>query len=242
MSYDLSIVIPVYNEEHRIGKTLTELAVFCRAYAGSTEVIVVDDGSLDLTVEIVQGFAPQFSAFHCLSNGHNQGKGAVVRQGMLAATGDQVLMTDADLSSPLSGLTKLKEAMAEGAAIVIGSRAMPGSEILVRQPRFRELFGKTFNLLVRLLYLPYLRDTQCGFKLFTREAAQDAFSRQRLIGMVFDVEVLYIAKKRGYRLKEVPVVWINSPETRFHATWKNAWQVLRDLISIGFLHRSENRR
>ncbi len=241
MTCDLSIVIPVYNEEHRIGRTLTELAAFCHGFQGSTEVIVVDDGSSDSTVQLVQRAAAQFSSLVCITNPQNRGKGAVVRQGMLEARGSRILMTDADLSSPLSEFAKLTAFMSEGQDVVIGSRAMAESEIIVRQPKFREIFGKSFNFLVRLLYLPGIQDTQCGFKLFTKEACADVFSRQRLNGMVFDVEILFLAKKFGYRIREVPVLWENSPETRFHPTFSNAWQVVRDLFCIGWFHRSEMR-
>jgi len=200
----ISIIIPAYNEEKRLPATLERVRDYlCRAEWEFWEVIVVDDGSKDATGDVARR-----ARARVLANPGNRGKGYAVRHGMLEAKGDWALFSDADLSAPIEELDKLwNAAERENAAVAIGSRAIDRSLIGVRQPRFREDIGRFFNLLMRAVTgLPF-HDTQCGFKLFAAGAAREIFSRQRLDGFGFDVEVLYIARHLGYKCLEVPVRW-----------------------------------
>jgi dolichyl-phosphate beta-glucosyltransferase len=207
----LSVVIPAYNEEARLPSTLDAVLVYLGTKDFSfVEVIVVDDGSRDGTAALVERRARDNAAVRLLRNPGNRGKGYTVRHGILEAKGDWILYTDADLSAPIGELDKLLEsAERAGAQVAIGSRAVDRSLVGVHQSAFRELSGRAFNLIMRLITgLPF-RDTQCGFKLFHRAAAREIFSRQKLDGFSFDVEDLVIAQARGYRAIEVPVVWNN---------------------------------
>ena len=208
----LSVVIPAFNEERRLPSTLRSVVDFLRPRGASFEVLVVDDGSTDGTAAVVGVFADP--AVRLVGSPVNRGKGHAVRTGMLAATGDRRLMTDADLSTPMTDLPALEEALARGCDIAIGSRALPGSKVELRQGAFREGMGRVFNLGVRLLLLKDLHDTQCGFKLFTAEAAHSAFSASRLDGFSFDVEALVVARQHGLLVTEVPVTWRNDTATR----------------------------
>jgi dolichyl-phosphate beta-glucosyltransferase len=200
----LSIVIPAFNEERRLSSTLTKVRGYLTASSWEfSEILVVDDGSRDNTAKVAE------AAGACvIRNLGNRGKGYSVRRGMLEAEGDWALFSDADLSAPIEELETLWSAVErEGALCAIGSRALDRSLIGVRQPVFRESMGRIFNLLMRLATgLPF-HDTQCGFKLFETAAAREIFGRQRLDGFGFDVEVLFIAKRLGYRTLEVPVRW-----------------------------------
>jgi len=233
----LSIVIPAYNEARRIQPTLEATLAF---FAGDTavEIIVVDDGSTDNTVEVVRGYQEKQAQLRLITNADNQGKGGVVRQGLLAARGRRRLFMDADLSTPLSELAKLEQALDQGADVAIGSRALAQSQIEQAQPRLREFAGKVFNWLLQLWLLPGIQDTQCGFKLFTSQAAEAIFARQQLNSLIFDAEVLFLAQKMGFSIEEVPIVWADDADTRFGFTLKNAWIVWRDLIWIRFAHRA----
>ena len=202
----ISIIIPAYNEEKRLPSSLTRI----REWLASThwefsEIVVVNDGSADATAAVARA-----AGTRVLENPGNHGKGYSVRHGMLEAKGDWALLTDADLSSPIEELEKLwAAAESDHLSVAVGSRALDRSLIGVHQPRLRELSGQMFNLVMRTVTgLPY-RDTQCGFKLFESGAARDIFGRQLLEGFGFDVEVLYIAKRLGYRAKEVAVRWNN---------------------------------
>jgi dolichyl-phosphate beta-glucosyltransferase len=208
---DISVVIPAYNEAARLPGTLARVIEYLAARPDSWEIVVVDDGSHDGTAERARAAAPSPAV---LVNQENRGKGYSVRRGMLHARGRLRLMSDADLSTPIEDLEPLRARVRDGFDVAIASRALPGSRILVHQPRFRETMGRTFNRLVQLLALPGIQDTQCGFKLFTAAAAQEAFSVARLDGFCFDVEALYIARKRGRRIAEVPVTWRNDAATR----------------------------
>jgi len=201
------VVIPAYNEARRLPPTLERIQ---RHLAGrSHEIIVVDDGSADDTAERARAAGAQV-----LGHGGNRGKGYSVRQGMLAARGARRLMSDADLSTPIEELDRLLARMDEGYDVVIASRALPGSNVEVRQPWYRENMGRVFNLCVRALALPGLQDTQCGFKLFSAAAAERAFALARLDGFSFDVEALFVARRLGFRIAEVPVTWRNDEATR----------------------------
>jgi glycosyltransferase involved in cell wall biosynthesis len=205
----ISIVIPAYNEEQRLPATLTRVEEYSSGQDFSfTEILVVDDGSSDGTAERAAEFMRGHPCVRLLQNPGNRGKGYSVRHGMLEAKGDWVLFTDADLSSPIEELEKLLAAVErEDAQIVIGSRALDRSLVGVHQPLFREYAGRFFNLVMRAVTGLKFKDTQCGFKLFQREAAREIFSRQRLERFGFDAEILFLAELLGYRAVEVPVRW-----------------------------------
>jgi dolichyl-phosphate beta-glucosyltransferase len=177
------------------------------------ELIVVDDGSRDRTIEVATAAAEGDPRVRVLAQPRNRGKGAAVRAGMLAASGDRVLFSDADLATPIEELAKLEARLDRGADIAIASRALPESDVRTRQHPGREMMGRTFNVIVRALVLGGIKDTQCGFKLFTRAAAQDVFGRATLDGFAFDVEVLLLARGR-WRIDEVPVVWHHVEESK----------------------------
>ena len=205
----LSVVVPALNEEDRLPRTLERIVSHLSRRRQGYELVVVDDGSRDRTAERAQA-----AGATVLRNETNRGKGYAVRRGMLAARGARRLMTDADLSTPIEELDRLSARMDEGHDVVIGSRALPGARIEVRQPWYRENMGRFFNLFVRALAVPGVTDTQCGFKLFSGAAARDVFSAARLDGFSFDVEVLFLARRKGYRIAEVPVIWRNDAATR----------------------------
>lgn len=210
----LSIVIPAYNEEPRLPQTLELIRAYAARKSFAVEVLVVDDGSQDATAAEAERAARSWPAVRLLRNPGNRGKGYSVRHGMLRAVGRLALFTDADLSAPIEEADRLLEALEAGHDAAIGSRALRPELIAVHQAWMRETAGKTFNLLARALVgLPF-RDTQCGFKLFRREAARAVFSRQRIDGFGFDVEVLYLARKLGYRVAEVPVRWSHVEGTK----------------------------
>ncbi len=211
MRRSISIIIPAYNEEKRLPATLRTVRAWLDAGTWEfAEIVVVDDGSRDATVELARN-----SGARVLLNPGNRGKGYTVRHGMLEARGEWALFTDADLSSPIEELDKLTAAVDRGQArAAIGSRALDRSLIGVRQPLFREYVGRFFNLVIRAITgLPF-HDTQCGFKLFETAAAREIFKRQRLDGFGFDVEVLFIARRLGYRVVEVPVRWNDAAGTK----------------------------
>jgi dolichyl-phosphate beta-glucosyltransferase len=208
----LSVVIPAYNEATRLPATLKRVGEYLRAEGISHEIVVVDDGSTDGTAERARESAgPELVV---VTNEANRGKGYSVRRGMLLARGERRLMSDADLSTPIEELARLEARLDEGYDVAIASRAAEGARIEVHQPWFRENVGRLFNVVVRALAVGGLKDTQCGFKLFTAEAAREAFSLARLDGFSFDVEALFIARAHGRRIAEVPVVWRNDAATR----------------------------
>jgi len=227
----LSVVVPAFNEERRIGPTLERIAAYLARQPYAAEIIVVDDGSTDLTVPRAEASLREGPPFRILSRAVNRGKGAAVRDGVMAAAGGFILFTDADLSTPIEELEKFWPEIEAGADAVIGSRALPGSDVQVHQAAVRETMGKTFNLLVRFLVMRGYPDTQCGFKLFRTAAAKDVFSRLRTEGFSFDVEVLWLCRKLGYRVRQVPVCWRNSPESRVRLV-RGSLAMLRDLWRI----------
>jgi glycosyltransferase involved in cell wall biosynthesis len=209
LTRSLSIIIPAYNEERRLGTTLERIKSYLDGAGWNfSEVVVVDDGSRDGTCALVENFAAHVPIVRLLRNPGNRGKGYSVRHGMLDARGDWALFTDADLSSPIEELEKLwTKAQEARAQVAIGSRALDRSLIGTHQPMLREYAGRAFNLTVQLATgLPFW-DTQCGFKLFEARAAREIFRRQQLERFGFDVEVLFIARKLGYSAVEVPVRW-----------------------------------
>lgn len=210
----LSVIIPAFNEERRLGPTLGRVRAYLAKRRLSHEVLVVDDGSTDGTLALAKGLAKSWKDLRVLSLGQNQGKGAAVRAGVLLARGRQLLFSDADLSTPIEELDRLQPWLAKGYPVVIGSRALDRGLIRVRQPFYREAAGRAFNRLARLLLLAGLGDTQCGFKLFDAAAGRRLFALQRVPRFGFDIEFLYLARKAGLPVKEVAVRWENSPETK----------------------------
>jgi dolichyl-phosphate beta-glucosyltransferase len=211
-----SIVIPAYNEGERLGATLEKVLAYVRAQGWSAEVIVVNDGSRDNTAELVRGFAEKYPWLRLVENPGNRGKGYAVRNGMLNARGEVVVFSDADLSSPIEEMPKLLAALGAGADIAIGSRWLRAELQTQRQSPLRQVFGRVFNLLLRIILGLRFKDTQCGFKAFTRRAAQTILPLQRIERWGFDPEILFLARKFGFRVEEVPVLWGHSGGTRIH--------------------------
>jgi dolichyl-phosphate beta-glucosyltransferase len=225
---EISIVIPAFNEEQRLPRTLRTVTEYLDGRGDQYEIVVVDDGSSDRTAAVARETGS--ARLTLLTNGVNRGKGFSVRRGMLAARGSRRLMSDADLSTPIEELPCLLALLDQGFDIAIGSRALTGARIEVHQPRYRELVGRLFNRLARILAVRGLADTQCGFKLFTGPAATEIFRTARLDGFSFDVEALYIAQKRGFRIVETPVTWRNDAATR--VTMLRGWLAFLDLVRI----------
>jgi dolichyl-phosphate beta-glucosyltransferase len=203
----ISIIIPAYNEEKRISGNLPIISDYIQSLGYPYEIIIVDDGSSDKTKDIATQATGYIPNSLLISYTPNQGKGHAVRTGIMASKGDLVAFTDVDLSAPIDELKKLLDAINDGSDIAIGSRALPASELAVRQPLYRELGGKFLNLIIRTLAVPGIKDTQCGFKLFDGELARKVFSKTILNGWSFDVEALYLYRKLGAKIAEVPIKW-----------------------------------
>jgi dolichyl-phosphate beta-glucosyltransferase len=233
----LSIVIPAFNEAQRIAASLEVVTAFLARQPYQADVLVVQDGSTDGTEAVVRRVLGGRVTVSLWAIPENRGKGFSVRSGMLAARGEHLLFSDADLSTPIEETTNLLAALAEGHQLAIGSRAMPNSDVRRRQPWWRERMGKVFNLCVRAVGISPFRDTQCGFKCFARSAAREIFTRQRLDGFGFDVEVLLIATRLGYSIREVPVVWIDDPHSRVHPLRDSA----RMLVDLARIRRFDRR-
>ena len=221
----LSVVIPAYNEENRLGPTLETIKGYLAERDYTSEVLVVDNGSRDRTSEVARDGGVE------VMEERRRGKGAAVRTGMLAARGEYVLFSDADLSTPIEEVEKLLAELRAGADVAIASRGLPESNLVKRQPWYRELVGRAGNLLVRMMAVGGIADTQCGFKLFPREIARRVFPAQRLTGAAFDVELLFIVQHAGWKIAEVPVTWIDSPDTRFSRV-RDSLDALKDLVRI----------
>ncbi len=209
-----SIVIPAYNESARIPATLQSVVACIHQHGWSAEVIVVNDGSRDRTAEVVRAFAAHAPEVRLVENPGNRGKGYSVRNGILQAQGEVVMFTDSDLSAPIEEATLLFSAIAAGADIAIGSRWLEKDRQTHRQPLYRQFFGRCFNAVTRLVMGLHFADTQCGFKAFTRAAAQTVFQLQTIERWGFDPEILFIALKSGFRVVEVPVSWAHDERTR----------------------------
>ncbi len=226
-----SIVIPAYNEARRIPATLEKVVSWIRDKRWHAEVVVVNDGSGDRTAEVVRSFAESAPEVRLVENPGNRGKGYSVRHGMLEALGEVQVFTDADLSAPVEEAERLFDAIADGADIAIGSRWLESTRQTVRQPLYRQFFGRCFNLVTRaVMRLPFA-DTQCGFKAFTRQAAQTVFRLQTIDGWGFDPEILFIALKRGLRIREVPVSWAHDERTQLSYLQDGA-RMLQDLAHV----------
>ena len=235
----VSIIIPAYNEEGRLPTTLAATADYFAGRGEPFDMIVVDDGSRDATEQVVAGFSrsrPEI-AMQCLSYGGNRGKGYAVRYGMLRAHGDLRLFCDADLATPPEEYEVVRAAMGtQDAEIGIGSRPQLIRQSDHRQPWYREMLGRSFNKAVRLLAVSGISDTQCGFKIFTAQAAQEVFSRCRVDGFAFDAEALFVARKLGYKVAEVPIRWAHQDGSKVDMM-RDGLKMLRELAGIRRLHR-----
>jgi glycosyltransferase involved in cell wall biosynthesis len=225
----LSIVIPAHNEEKRLPPTLEQVFAFLGSQNFEAEVLVVENGSTDRTYEIAQSYTAQHKNLRVIRE-NGRGKGLAVRYGMLEARGEYRLMCDADLSMPIEETVKFLAPDVAGFDIVIASREAPGS-VRYNEPRYRHLGGRLINLIIRLLILPGLQDTQCGFKCFRAEAADDLFKRQTLMGWSFDIELLFIARRHGYRIIEVPIDWYYRTESKVNAV-SDAMRMIHDIFQI----------
>ena len=227
----LSIVIPAYNESARIEATMERVMQCVQTQGWDAEVLVVDDGSTDDTAEIVQRYMDRYDRLHLVKNNGNRGKGYSVRNGLLQAAGDVVMFTDADLSAPMEEANYLMAAIADGADVAIGSRWMDRKRQTIHQPLYRQFFGRCFNAITRLVMgLPY-KDTQCGFKAFKRPAAQVIFRLQRIERWGFDPEILFIARKLKYDIREVSVTWGHDERSRM-SYLKDGMKMLEEMAVI----------
>lgn len=238
MSLTASLVIPAYNEVNRIERCVRDVAAWRAGRPGGFdwEIILVDDGSADGTDSAARLAAEAARMpLTLLVHAGNRGKGAAIRTGVLASSGDPVLVSDADLSTPLSEWTKLADKL-PAHPVAIGSRAIDGGLVQKRQPLYRVLLGKTGNKIIQLLAVPGIRDTQCGFKLFRGAVARELFGSARIDRFAWDVEVLYLARRRGYPIAEVPVLWFNSLESKV-SVWRDTPKTLWDVMRIRWIHR-----
>lgn len=228
---DISVVIPAYNEESCIENALSTISDYLGKNFVNFEIIVVDDGSRDDTFSIISQAAKKMPNLKVLRNSLNSGKGYSVKRGVLAASFPWILFSDADLSTPIEELGACRKYFNDGVDIVIGSRALKQSRIAKRQKFLRMSMGKTFNFLVQLFLFRGIKDTQCGFKIIRRDVARQLFGSQRLNGFCFDVEILYIAKKKTYIIKEHPVKWVNREDSRVSIV-SDPVKMFRDIFSI----------
>jgi dolichyl-phosphate beta-glucosyltransferase len=233
----LSVVVPAYDEEQRIGRSLDRVLAWSAERARPLEVVVVDDGSRDRTAALVESYVSR--GVRLVRLPANRGKGAALRAGVAASTGDRVLISDADFSTPIAEVERLEPHLAD-AAIVLGSRALEDSRITARQPAWRELAGKSFNLAIRLLGVAGIRDSQCGFKLLRGEVARELFAEMTVDRFAFDVELILLARERGYRVAEVGVEWRNDPASRVRLL-RDGSRMLADVVRLR-LRRLRRRR
>ena len=225
----LSIIIPAYNEERRLPRTLEQIFAFLDEQNYTAEVLIVENGSNDRTLEIAQKFAEQRKRLHIFKE-NQRGKGNAVRRGMLEAQGEYRFLCDADLSMPIAEVNKFLPPALKNMDIAIGSREVPGA-VRYNEPQYRHLTGRVFNTLIQLLLLPDLQDTQCGFKCFRAKVAEEIFRYQTLTGWSFDVEILYIAERKGYRIHEIPINWYFKADTKI-SVFQDSWQMFLDLLTI----------
>lgn len=238
-SIQLSVVVPAYNEELRLPPTLIDMVDFLDRRNERYEIIVVDDGSVDDTAHIVHKFERIRDQIRLIQLPQNEGKGAAVRMGVVNARGERVLFADADGATPIAELERLEAALDQGAAIAFGSRAMASTDTAVKTSFHRKYIGRSFNLMVNMLLLPGIADTQCGFKLMTARSAKFLFSNLTTKRYSFDVELLYIARRAGLTLAEVPVNWRNIPGSKVNLVLDSTRMFL-DLLKLKFRHRAIN--
>ena len=235
----LTVAIAAFNEEHRLPQALDRALATLTTWTQTFEVVVCDDGSTDRTVEVVEDYAHR--GVRLVRLRRNRGKGAAVRAALLASRGEYVLFSDADFSTPITELPRVLHPLEAGEAeITIGSRRQAdGSDMRASQPRYRRAFGKLFHALAALVAVRGIGDTQAGFKALRGDIARELFARMELDSIVFDVELLYLAHRSGYRVREVPVRWTNAGGSRMRVTLPHAARVLWDLLRIRWLHRGE---
>ncbi len=233
----ISLIIPTFNEEKRLSASLEKLIDFLKTFSESVEVIIVDDCSSDSTFEIASSYKNKIQSLKVLHLEKNLGKGWAVKNGFLAATGDTVVFTDADFSTPIEEINKLLEKINQGYDIAIGSRALNRDLVKKHQNPLREFMGKTFNLLVQLIAIKGISDTQCGFKAFKKATTADIFEKQIIYDFGFDVELLFLARKKGLRIAEVATLWYNDPSSRVNPI-KDSLLTLYDLFKIRLFHSS----
>ncbi len=236
----LSIIIPAYNEERNIGQALKRITEFCHLKAWAWELIVVSDGSLDKTNSILNEFLKKNPRvpIQAIITETNSGKGFACRKGIEHAEGQYMLITDTDLSSPIKEVTRLIAALEKGSDLAIGSRALRDKDCDVQQSLKRHVSGRIFNAIVQAVILPGLHDTQCGFKCFKHAVAKKLFKAQALNGFSFDVEVLYLARKMGYKIAEVPVMWMQGEDTRV-SLFRDSTRMVKDLFKIKKIHAQD---
>jgi dolichyl-phosphate beta-glucosyltransferase len=224
----LSVIIPAHNEENRLPASLEQVLRFLAKQTFPSEIIIVENGSSDRTLEVAQEFARRHENVRVVQS--EQGKGAAVRKGMLEARGEYRFMCDADLSMPVEEITRFIPPALEAFDIAIASREAKGA-VRYNEPAYRHVGGRGINLIIQALILPGLNDTQCGFKCFRASVADDIFRRQTLSGWSFDIELLFIARRRGYRIHEVPIRWYYHPDTKVSAL-RDALRMIRDIFRI----------
>ncbi len=233
---ELSVVIPAYNEEGRLGPGLRRALDYLARRGDPYELLVIDDGSRDGTARVADDFAGE--GVRVVRHQRNRGKGAAVRTGLLASRGRKVLVTDADFSTPIEEVEKLERYLVDGTPLVIGSRGLTDSQIGQRQPFYREMMGRTFNRLIRICGVRGIRDTQCGFKLARGEEGRALAAELKIAGFAYDVELIWLARRRGYKVAEVGVVWINSPDSRVDPI-RSSFSMLRDIVTMRLRHRRD---
>jgi dolichyl-phosphate beta-glucosyltransferase len=229
----LSVVIPAFNESRRLEATIRRISEYLIGKKCEFEIIVVDDGSSDTTPDLVGTLGRSLGNISLVQNARNRGKGFSVRRGMAESSRELVLISDADLSTPVEEIEKFLPWIAQGYDIVIGSRALRESEILKKQPWYRQFMGRAFNLMVKSLVMGGIDDTQCGFKLLKSSAAKNIAGRMKIDRFAFDVEMLHLAGRMGCRVKEVPVRWVNSPQSRVRI-FSDSARMFLDLLRIRF--------
>lgn len=226
--YLLSIIIPAYNEEHRLPRSLDQIAAFVQAQADPVEVLIVENGSRDRTTEIAEAYAARYPFIRVLHS--EKGKGAAVRAGMLAGEGRYLFMCDADLSMPIEEVRKFLPPALDGYDVAIASREGPGAK-RYNEPPYRHLMGRVFNTIVRILAIPQFQDTQCGFKSFRREVGREVFADLTMTGWAFDVEALFIALRRGYKVVPVGINWYFDADSRIDPL-KDTVRMVREFLKI----------
>lgn len=230
----LGVIVPAYNEEPRLLRSLGRLREYLSGQGYAWNVVVVDDGSTDTTAQIVTEFSKGDGRFSLISYRPNKGKGHAVRTGMLAAEGEFLLLCDADLAAPIEEVEKL---FAADADVAIGSRPLRESSLEIRQPWWREMAGRAFNVAVQALSIRGIKDTQCGFKLFRQDVAKDVFRRCRFDGFSYDFEALMVAQKLGYSIAEVPIRWSHQEGSKVRLV-RDGLRMLRDLVILRATLRS----